>query len=186
MSSDPRELSTPRLRLRPLVRADAPALALLRDDPEVALHQSWEHYSEADALALIRQVADGVPGTPGQWFQWAIEHRGDARLLGDCGLKTCDDPRLGEIGYTLGLAHQGHGYASEAVRALLDHAFEVLGMHRISASIDVDNHASIALCERLGLRREAHHRRSVWFKNRWCDDLVYAVLRDEWPTPPSH
>ena len=36
-------------------------------------------------------------------------------------------PRLGEIGYTLGLAHQGHGYASEAVRALLDHAFEVLG-----------------------------------------------------------
>ena len=81
MSSDPRELSTPRLRLRPLVRADAPALALLRDDPEVALHQSWEHYSEADALALIRQVADGVPGTPGQWFQWAIEHRGDTRIV---------------------------------------------------------------------------------------------------------
>ena len=183
--SDPRELSTPRLRLRPLVRADAPALARLRDDPEVALHQSWERYSEADATWLIDQVADGSPGTPGKWFQWAIERRADAVLLGDCGLKTLDDPRLGEIGYTLGHAHHGQGYASEAVRALLTHAFEVLGMHRISASIDAENHASIALCERLGLRREAHHRRSAWFKGRWCDDLIYAVLHDEWPTPPS-
>ncbi len=185
MSTAHRKLSTARLRLRPLTLADAPDLARLRDDPEVALHQSWERYSEADAIHLIHQLADGDPGTPGQWFQWGIEHRASTLLLGDCGLKTCDDPRLGEIGYTLGRPHQGHGYATEAVRAVLDHAFAVLGMHRISASIDVDNHASIALCERLGLRREAHHRRSVWFKGRWCDDIIYAVLRDEWPAPPS-
>jgi RimJ/RimL family protein N-acetyltransferase len=183
VTADPRELSTPRLRLRPLTRADAPALAQLRDDPEVARHQSWQRYNEADALLLIDAVADTNPGTPGQWFQWAIERRSDAMMIGDCGLKTCDDPRLGEIGYTLGRAHQGQGHASEAVRALLDHAFTALKMHRVSASIDADNHASIALCERLGMRREAHHRRSVWFKGSWVDDIIYAVLADEWPTP---
>lgn len=180
MQPDSRELSTPRLRLRPLLLADARPLARLRDDPEVARHQSWQRYSEADAEALIHNLAGQRPGTAGAWFQWAIERRSDAVLLGDCGLKTCDDPRLGELGYTLGRAHQRQGFASEAVRAVLDLAFRELGMHRVSASIDVDNLASIALCERLGLRREAHFRRSVWFKGAWCDDIVYAILGDEW------
>lgn len=100
MIADPRELSSPRLRLRlrPLVRADARILAQLRDDPDVARHQSWDRYDETDALLMIADVADAKPGTPGTWFQWGIERRSDSLLIGDCGLKTCDDPRLGEIG----------------------------------------------------------------------------------------
>jgi aminoglycoside 6'-N-acetyltransferase len=183
VDSDPRHLRTARLQLRPLVLADVPAIVRFRDDPEVARYQSWDRYSEADAQALVASVSDGRPGTAGEWFQWGIELAagpGAGALIGDCGLKTHDDPRLGDIGYTLGRAHQRQGYASEAVRRIVDLAFTSLGMHRISASIDADNHASLALCERLGMRREAHHRRSVWFKGAWCDDVIYAVLRDEW------
>ncbi len=68
----------------------------------------------------------------------------------------------------------------EAVRAVLDLAFHQLRLHRVSASVDADNLASLALLERLGLRREAHFRRSEWFKGAWVDDIVHAVLRDEW------
>lgn len=184
MDSDPRHLRTARLQLRPLVLADVPAIVRFRDDPEVARYQSWDRYSEDDARALVESVCDGRPGTAGEWFQWGIvlaEGPDAGALIGDCGLKTRgDDPRLGEIGYTLGRPHQRRGYAGEAVRRVLDLAFTSLGMHRVSASIDADNHASLALCERLGLRREGHLRRAVWFKGVWCDDVIYAVLRDEW------
>ena len=181
MLPDPRELRTPRLHLRPLTPDDIPAIAHYRDDPEVSRHQSWDRYTNDDARALVESVAGCTPGTPGQWFQWGIT-RADGLLLGDCGLKILgDEPRLGQIGYTLGRAHQRQGYATEAVRAVLDLAFARLGLHRVSASVDADNHASLALLERLGLRREAHFKRSEWFKGAWVDDIVYAVLRDEWP-----
>lgn len=166
--------------------ADVPALVRYRDDPEVARMQSWERYSEADARALVELVADRRPGTPGEWFQWGIELLASGALIGDCGFKTHgDDPRQGEIGYTLARDHQRQGLATEAVHAVLDHAFRGLGMHRVSASVDADNLASLALLERLGLRREAHFRRSVWFKGAWCDDVIYALLQEEWLARPE-
>jgi len=180
MLPDARVLHTPRLLLRPLTDADADAIVDYRDDPEVARHQSWDRYHHADALALIAALADACPGTPDAWFQWGICERSSGALLGDCGLKTLADPRLGMIGYTLGRKHQGQGLATEAVRAVVDLAFDRLAMHRLSASVDVDNLRSLALLERLGWRREAHHRRSEWFKGAWCDDVIHAQLRDEW------
>ncbi len=177
---DPRVLRTSRLRLRPLVLTDVPALSRFRDDPEVARLQAWERYSEDDARALVLAVADRRPGTAGQWFQWGITLADDDTVIGDCGLKTLDDPRLGQIGYTLGRAHQRQGLASEAVRAVLELAFRELVMHRVCASVDADNAASIKLLERLGLRREAHFRRAEWFKGAWVDDVIYAILREEW------
>ena len=178
---DPCVLRTPRLCLRPLTPADIPAIASYRDDPEVARHQSWERYSEGDARALVEEMLGRRPGTPGQWFQWGITRAADGLLLGDCGLKILgDEPRLGQIGYTLGRAHQRQGFATEAVRAVLDLAFRQQGLHRVSASVDADNLASLALLERLGLRREAHFRRSEWFKGAWVDDIIHAILRDEW------
>ena len=166
--------------------ADVPALVRYRDDPEVARMQSWERFSEADARTLVERVADRRPGTPGEWFQWGIELGSSGALIGDCGFKTHgDDPRQGEIGYTLARDHQRQGLATEAVHAVLDHAFRDLGMHRVSASVDADNLASLALLERLGLRREAHFRCSVWFKGAWCDDVIYALLQAEWLARPE-
>lgn len=184
MAPEARTLHTARLILRPLTEADAAAIVHYRDDPEVARYQSWDRYGEADAMAMIASLADACPGTPGAWFQWGITQRSSGALIGDCGLKTLADPRLGMIGYTLGRGHQGQGFATEALRAVLDLAFGRLAMHRLTASVDVDNLRSLALLERLGWRREAHHRRSEWFKGAWCDDVVYAQLQSEWLARP--
>jgi len=180
MAPEARTLHTTRLLLRPLTEADIPAICGYRDDPEVARYQSWDRYREADAAALIAALADACPGKPDAWFQWGICARDGGALLGDCGLRIFDDPRLGELGFTLGRAHQGQGLATEALRAVIDLAFGRLGLHRLSASVDGDNARSLALLERLGWRREAHHRRSLWFKGAWCDDVIYARLHDEW------
>ena len=81
---------------------------------------------------------------------------------------------------TVAPSHQRRGFATEAVTALLDHLFGRLQKHRVLASVDPRNLPSVALFQRVGMRREAHFRQSVWFKGAWADDLVFALLQSEW------
>ncbi len=64
-------------------------------------------------------------------------------------------------------------------------AFADLGMHRVWAQLDPRNAASARVCERLGMRQEAHFREDIWFKGEWGSTDVYAILASEWP-PPAH
>jgi RimJ/RimL family protein N-acetyltransferase len=57
-----------------------------------------------------------------------------------------------------------------------------LKKHRIIASVDPENIASLQLCERMKMRNEAHFMESIWFKDRWVDDVVYGILDREWKT----
>ena len=85
-----------------------------------------------------------------------------------------------DIGFTISPGHQGGGYATEAVRLLLAYLFTTRGKHRVIAYCDPRNAASVALLQRLGMRREGHLRESTWATGEWTDDLVYALLNDEW------
>jgi RimJ/RimL family protein N-acetyltransferase len=53
-------------------------------------------------------------------------------------------------------------------------------LHRVIAITDCENAASVALLERLGLRREGHFLQNVWFKGTWGDEYLYAILHEEW------
>jgi len=109
----------------------------------------------------------------------AIEYEG--RLIGDLDFTaTSIEGGLVEIGWRLHPDWQGRGLATEAATGLLDLAFGDVGARRATASLDPRNHASAALCERLGMRREAHHVQDMWFKGGWADTYVYAVLATEW------
>jgi RimJ/RimL family protein N-acetyltransferase len=63
---------------------------------------------------------------------------------------------------------------------MLAFGFERLDLHRIWAECVADNRASARVLEKLGMRREAHFRESGFFKGRWWDSLVYAMLDHEW------
>jgi RimJ/RimL family protein N-acetyltransferase len=76
--------------------------------------------------------------------------------------------------------HHGNGYATEAGAAVLGLGFEAFGLHRIAGSCDARNVASARLMERLGMRLEATLRETEYVKGIWCDELVYALLADEW------
>lgn len=164
-----------RVRLGPLVAADAAALYALRGHPVVRRFQSWCPASEAEAATFI---ARNTPfGTVGAWSQLAIRGA-DGRLVGDAGVHLVDEGRQAEIGVTLHPDHHGQGLASEATRALLEALFD-RGLHRVFASVDPDNAGAIALMERVGMVREAHHRQSLWWRGRWVDDVVYAKLASD-------
>ena len=77
---------------------------------------------------------------------------------------------------------QGSGYATEAVRRLLQYLLVERGKHRVSATCGDRNTRSAAVLERVGMRREGHLLDSTWSKGEWTSDLLYAVLAREWPT----
>jgi aminoglycoside 6'-N-acetyltransferase len=170
---------TDRLVLRRLTRGDALPLAAYRSDPDVARYQSWDApYSLQAARDLVESMSDVAFAQPGEWLHVGVEATGV--LVGDVAVHVHDDPRQATVGFTLAPHVQGHGYASEAVCAVLSLLFEHHGLHRAVADCDVRNVRSAALLERLGMRREAHHRRSAWSKGEWTDEYVYAVLAEEW------
>lgn len=174
-------LETERLRLRHFLEADLPAFVAYRNDPEIARYQGWEGISEAEAWAFIVEQRVAQPGVPGEGFQIAIELKETGTLIGDCFFKVnAHDKRQAEIGYTLARAYHGKGYATEAVTCWLNYAFQAFHLHRVIAIADCENHASYALMERLGMRREGHFIQNAWFKGHWCDEYLYAILREEW------
>lgn len=172
-------VETPRLVLRRLRAEDLDALVAYRSDPEVSRYQSWSDYDAKRGRSLIESMQGRQPGEPG-WFQFAIALKDTDALVGDCALRTDEDPRLGEIGFTLSRGNQGQGLGTEAVRALLGYAFDTLQMHRVIAVTDAKNAAAAALLERVGMRREGHYLENAWFKGAWGDEFLYALLGREW------
>ena len=63
---------------------------------------------------------------------------------------------------------------------MLNYAFTKLELHRVIAITDCENERSVALLSRLGMRREGHFIQNIWFKGKWGDEYLYAVLREEW------
>lgn len=174
-------IHTSRLVLRHLRGPDLETFLAYRNDPAVARYQSWESFNRAEATAFIARQGLQEPARPGQWLQIAIALRETDALIGDCALKVNrDDPRQATIGITVSRPSQGQGFATEALAALLDDLFLKLQLHRVVADTDPENDASWRLLERLGMRREAHLRQSLWFKGRWTDEYLYAVLEEEW------
>jgi RimJ/RimL family protein N-acetyltransferase len=177
-------LTSERLVLRRFRPEDLDAFVAYRSDPGIARYQSWEApYPPAQARRFLRELAAIHPDTPGEWFQFAIALRPTDQLVGDCAAHVpADDPRQAEIGFTLAREHQGHGYATEAVRRLLHYLLIERGKHRVTATCDDRNTPSVAVLERVGMRREGHHLERTWSKGEWTNDLIYAVPRHQWPT----
>lgn len=113
------------------------------------------------------------------WYQFVIINTKQSKIIGDIGIHFIDDEQV-EIGCTLAKGHHSMGYATEALKAVIDHLFNQLNKHRITASLDPNNTSSIALIERLGFRKEAHFKESLLLNGEWVDDVVYAILKKEW------
>jgi RimJ/RimL family protein N-acetyltransferase len=173
-------LETERLVLRRFAPEDATTLAAYRSDPNVSRYQSWDSPVPVErARLLVAELSAGDPRDDG-WFQYAMERKDQPGLIGDVGVCRRDGGRQAELGFSLAAEHQGHGYASEAVRRLLEHLLVEEGLHRVAASCDARNVRSARLLERVGFRREGHLVASTWIKGEWTDDLLYGVLAREW------
>jgi 8-oxo-dGTP diphosphatase len=147
-SGGPR-LATERLRLRPVSDADVAVIAELADDPEVAGRTGSIPYplSEDEAQAWFRSHL----GEEGETL-FAIERTEDGAFLGVIGLGVAPGARRGSVGFWLARPHWGRGYMTEAVAAVLAHAFAAMGLDAVEAEVFNDNAASLRVLEKAGFR----------------------------------
>lgn len=178
------KLNSDRIILRKLQLEDAEILFSYRSDPEISRYQFWQPETLKDALSFIQnKVADKI-NIPGTWFQFAIVKSVNNEVIGDCGIHFLEnDNYTVEIGITLKRDVQGLGFAAEVLKTLFNYIFYDLNKHRIFASVDPRNLSCIRLLERMKMRKEAHFIESIWFNNNWIDDVVFAILKREWPDP---
>jgi RimJ/RimL family protein N-acetyltransferase len=183
-------ISTPRLRLRPLVLDDTEELLAYRGRADVCRYLPFEPMDEAGLAARLGgALGQSEITAEGQSLSLGAELAASGGLIGDVTLFFHSAEHAGgEIGYAFHPDVAGHGYATEACAAVLRLAFDKsdgLALHRVVARMDARNSASARLAARLGMRREAHHRSSEMFKGEWADLVVYALLDHEWPAALS-
>ncbi|MCG8347779.1 MAG: GNAT family N-acetyltransferase [Chloroflexales bacterium] len=111
-----------------------------------------------------------------------ICRRADNRILGIVNLSQIflGNFRSAYMGYYLGIQFAGQGYMTEAIGLVLDHAFSAIGLHRVEANIQPDNHTSKALLERLGFTREGYSRRYLRINDEWRDHERWAMITEDW------
>lgn len=170
-----------RVALRQLIATDAQRIFEYRSRPEVSCYQSWGIESKAEIQSQIESLAMIEPGTPGPWYQIGIVLQLTGELIGDCGFHVVEtEPRQAEFGISLDPKYQCFGYATETLRALLNYLLIELDKHRAFGSVDPRNLRSIKLMRRVGMRKEAHFVRSLWFQGEWVDDMIFAMLASDW------
>jgi RimJ/RimL family protein N-acetyltransferase len=179
-------LHTKRLHLGGLRLEDAAAISAYRGLPDVAKYQSWTTFGLEDATQLITDQLTMKSAAADSWVQFMIVLTDSGQPIGDCGIHFLSSaPQQVELGITLDPRHQRHGFASEAIEAVLRYVFGSLNMHRVSATTDANNKAAQILFQRLGFRREAHFVEHLWFKGTLGSEYVFAMLQREWRERPS-
>lgn len=177
--SKPFRIDREEIGIRLMEPADAEEVFACRTHPEVAALQGWHPDDEAEVRELAEAQQSRRPGEPGI-VQLVIEWRGN--FVGDIGIVGSDDGHQVEFGISVLPEYHGRGYATIACRMIISSLFDA-GIHRVTARIDPRNAASRRLLERLDFRQEGHQRQSFWDSRsgEWTDELVYAVLAEEWP-----
>jgi RimJ/RimL family protein N-acetyltransferase len=175
-------IETDRLTLRRYVESDYDDLLRLQSNPDVARFLLYDARTpEQVKEALVGRMADVPMDTTDQALTLAVIERETGVHLGEVTLFVQSvEQRTGELGYVFHPESAGRGFATEAAVELLRLAFEELDMHRVIARLDARNTASSKLLQRLGLRQEAHFVRNEFLKGEWTDELVFAMLADEW------
>ena len=179
---DPSTLTTPRLTLRALTLADADVLFAAFADRDTMRFFGDRHGSVADTRALFHHVIEGAEAHTSR--QWAICSRlgflpERARVLGSLSVNGIVGGTA-QMGFILMKEHHGRGIATEAVHAVLDHAFGALGLHRFTLHIDPENVASQRVAQKLGFKLEGRMRESFPVGGRFRDELVLGLLEREW------
>jgi RimJ/RimL family protein N-acetyltransferase len=173
-------LTTERLILRPFALDDAAEVTRLVSDRRIAdTTLNIPHpYDEATATAWIdthEEVAERDGG-----LTLAVTDGPTGQIFGAVGLSINRPHRRGELGYWVAVEHWGRGYATEASRAMLDHAFGALDLSRVVAHCLTRNEGSWRVMEKLGMQREGRLRQHFVKWDVLEDVWLYGILREEW------
>ena len=178
-------LESERLRFRRLTDNDAPQILELRSDPKIMEFIPRPLLLDLEgALAHIKMINDNIDANTD--INWAVTEKNNDKCIGIMGFfRTQPENFRTELGYMILPKYSGKGYVTEAVKEILDYAFNQLNFHSIEATIDSRHIKSERVLIKNGFSKEAHFKESLLINNQWVDDIIYAILAKEWHSSDS-
>lgn len=173
------KIETKHLFLRDMTPDDEMAFVAISQDEK---YQRF--YDESDChpdkyRQLTKLFIEQALESPRTSFQLAIELKETGEFIGTVCLRL-EPNQQASIGCGLSRKHHGRGLIQEAAYALANFGFSQLNIHRIYAETISENRAAIKLCLSLGMRKEAYFKEHRFFKGKWWDTTVLAILQREW------
>lgn len=172
------EITTERLLIRRFKSSDWKDLYEYLSDEKVVHFEPYETFSEEECME------EAVNRAQDEAFL-AVCLKESGKLIGNLYFEKSDFGAY-ELGYVFNHNYWNNGYAGESAKALMDYAFNEWNIRRIIAMCNPENDRSWKLLERLGMRREGHLLKNIYFKTDdnnvpiWQDTYEYAILKSEW------
>lgn len=174
----PIKIKTHRFVLEELEESHFSSIQVYASDREVVHFMEWGPNTEKETWSFLESAILSQSKRPRVDYQLAII--GQDQLLGSCRICITSPSVEGFIGYCLRRESWGVGYGTEAAEALLLFGFRELRLHRISATCDTENRASLKILEKIGMKREGRLREHKRIRGEWRDSYLYAILEEEY------
>jgi ribosomal-protein-alanine N-acetyltransferase len=170
-------LESGRLCFRKLSNDDVNEVFELRSNPETMKYIPRPLATNTDeALAHIKIINDNIDSNTD--INWCVTEKGSDKCIGIMGFfRTQPENYRTELGYMILPEHHNKGYVTEAVKTLLNYAFNDLGFHSIEATIDPENIASEKVLQKNGFRKEAHLIENFYHEGKFLDSVIYSILK---------
>ncbi|AIO18465.1 Putative ribosomal N-acetyltransferase YdaF [Candidatus Izimaplasma bacterium HR1] len=168
------QLETKRLIIRPTVKEDNRRIHEMLSDEETMKFFVEGTYSE-------EKVSEFVNRNQKETHHFTIFLKSSNRIVGKISYNPWFMKDTKEIGWIFFRTASGNGYCTEASKAIIEYAFEVEKIHRLIATCQPENKASIRVCEKLGMRLEGHFKDCIYYKDDiWWDELFYSMLKEDY------
>lgn len=167
-------LETENLILRTLCQEDIPALSEWMADKAVYKFWGMNPVKNDKNPALMFDK----PEKPTKSFHWGIISKADNKAMGEFWVYLIENDRMAKVAVRLAPSYWGHGYAYEALTAVVRFCFTKTELQRLWTDVHVDNHASYRTLEKAGFQREGRIRQGKMV-NMYCDYFLYGLLRSD-------
>ncbi|MBU5483580.1 GNAT family N-acetyltransferase [Clostridium sp. MSJ-11] len=175
------KLETERLTLESIDDSHVEDLHKYWSDEKVTEFMDIDNFTDIDETKKMINLLNHLY-SQGKAIRWGIYRKEDNAIIGSCGYNSGLEEGMttGEIGYEIGREYWGKGYMEEALRAIIDYGFEKLNLNRIEAYVAKDNEKSLKLIYKLGFKKEGLLRGKGFYKGRFWDEFIFALIKDEW------
>ena len=172
-------IETSRIKLRLLSVEDTDFIHEIYKDLKVAKYDDFEPInSREEAYRIISDYAEEF--SKKSQIRWGIEQKHSQNMVGTCGLYDFDeDNNKCTIGYDLIPSRWNKGIMTNVVKAVTEFAYNKMDMHRIEAFITPGNDASIRVLKKNGYKEEGILREMEYFKGKYQDGIVVAIIKSD-------
>lgn len=174
-------IETARLVLEPVTPANAMVLWRVMQGAHLREYQDVPRHTRDEFARRVAARAKAFDSHAVGRFEWLVVTRDSQQAIGWVSLRVGDGGRgTAEIGYSILASHRGTGYASEAARAVVDHAFERSDLRQIDACCVPTNAASRRLLASIGFSEVRVQRNGAIVRGRPVDVVIFELRRDPW------